>query len=445
MTATPNTTPRSASSGAARAEGPAAASDEYEEVPVPAEARRGLFSVSAVWVGFPMILTCAVFGGMIVFSLGFWHGMLAIGLGNLVLMLYVGSLSALAGRTGCNFALTAVETFGSRGYRVPSAFLATVVIGWFAFQTGLTGSILHDSFGWDQRLVTLLAGVAYLATTLLGIRALSVIGMVAAPVYLVLGSVAVGLAASRPGAGPLTAYPGGAGTSALSLGAAVTLVIATFIDSGTMTADFTRWSRSARQGFVAALTAFPIANTVAMVVGGLIVALGAASDPAHNGGSFLPILIAHGGVLVPVAAAFVLINLGSVCTHCLYNGAVGWAQLTGTTMRRLTVMLGALGVVLAVLGIWSYFEQWLNLLGVIVPPIGIVIILDQLVFAAGDRAASRVRWASFAGWGCGSAAALLCHLFAPWLSDAVIGMVVAGAVFAVLSRSTPGRVPASPR
>jgi hypothetical protein len=33
------------------------------------------------WLGFPMILICAGFDGLIVYSLGFWRGMLAIALG----------------------------------------------------------------------------------------------------------------------------------------------------------------------------------------------------------------------------------------------------------------------------------------------------------------------------------------------------------------------------
>jgi cytosine permease len=409
---------------------------EYEEIPVPPHARRSLFSVSAVWLGFPMILTCAVFGGLIVYSLGFWRGMLAIVLGNLVLMGYVGALSYVAGRSGKNFALTAIETFGRRGYLVPSGFLATVVIGWFAFQTGLTGSILHDSFGWNERLTTLAAGICFLAATLLGIRALSAIGMIAAPVYLILGGVAIWFAAEQSTAATVTSYPGEAGHAAMSLGAAVTLVIASFIDSGTMTADFTRWSRSGRQGFLASLSAFPIGNTIALVVGGVIVALGAASNPAVNRGTFLNVLIAHGGILVPLAAAFVLINLGSVCTHCLYNGAVGWGQLTGTTMRRLTVILGAAGIILAVAGIWSHFEQWLNLLGVIVPPIGTVLIFDQLVLphyaptvSGTSTCPAQIRWAAFAAWAAGSIAALLTHACAPWLSDAAIGILTAAGAF----------------
>jgi cytosine permease len=125
----------------------AATFDEYEDRPVPASARKSLFAVSSVWLGFPMILTCAVFGGMIVYSLGFWPGMAAIAVGNLILMAYVGLLSYQAGRTGENFALMAARTFGAKGYRIPAAFLTTVVIGWFAFQTGLTGSTLEASMG----------------------------------------------------------------------------------------------------------------------------------------------------------------------------------------------------------------------------------------------------------------------------------------------------------
>lgn len=417
--------------------------EEYEDRPVPRAARRSLASVSAVWLGFPMILTCAVFGGLIVYSLGFWWGMAAIVLGNLVLMGYVGALSYVAGRTGESFALSASRTFGARGYRVPAAFLATVVIGWFAFQTGLTGSTLAGSLGWNAALTSLGAGLGYVAVTLVGIRALAVIGVIAAPLYVALGVVAVVLAASGPGVGAVTSFAGGGGAGALGFGAAVTLVVASFIDSGTMTGDFTRWSRDGRSGFVASLAAFPFGNTVALVIGGVVVALGAATDPGSDGGNFLSILIGHGGILVPLAVVFVFVNLGSVCAHCLYNGAVGWSQLTGRRMRVLTVALGAVGTVLAVAGIWSYFESWLTLLGVVVPPIGTLLILDLLILPRRGLPPVDRAWRAdaFVGWAVGAAAALLAHLFAAWLSDAIVGIVVTAAVFVLLrsrSRATAG-------
>lgn len=93
---------------------------EFEHEPVPPAHRKSTVSVAAVWFGFPMILTCAVFGGLITAFLGFQLGLLAIILGNLVLMLYVGALSYLSGESGLNFALVASRVFGRYGYIIAS-------------------------------------------------------------------------------------------------------------------------------------------------------------------------------------------------------------------------------------------------------------------------------------------------------------------------------------
>ncbi|MDT5336556.1 MAG: cytosine permease [Mycobacterium sp.] len=408
--------------------------EEYEREPVPLSARKSLFSVSAVWVGFPMIMTSAVFSGIVIYNLGFVTGMLAIIVGDAVLMGYVGTLSYLAGRSGKNFALTAADTFGTKGFRVVSAFLSTLVIGWFAFQTGMVGSTLNVSMGWNAALITLLAGVLFVALTFVGIRAISWIGVVASALFVPLGIVAVVMAAGAGGLGSAWSYPGGAGAGAFSFGVAVTMVIACFADSGTMTADFTRWARDGKQGALAAFAAFPVAYFVAQLVGAFVVALGASAEPAATGGDFLHVLVGGGGVLVPLAIVFVFVNLGSVCAHCLYNGAVGFGNITGKTMRQLTIVLGAIGIAAAVAGIWSYFATWLNILGVLVPPIGIVLILDQVVLAARRApAGTALYWKPFAAWGIGAAVALGTHFYAPQLSDAIVAMVVGALAFTALS------------
>ncbi|CRZ17706.1 cytosine permease [Mycolicibacterium neworleansense] len=413
---------------------PSALGEEYENEPVPLSARKSLFSVSAVWVGFPMIMTSAVFAGIVVYNLGFGTGMAAILVGDLVLMAYVGTLSYLAGRSGKNFALTAADTFGTKGFRVVSAFLSALVIGWFAFQTGMVGSTLNLSMGWSAPWITLLAGVLFVALTFVGIRAISWIGVVASALFIPLGVVAVALAAADGGIGSALSYGGGAGAGAFSFGVAVTMVFACFADSGTMTADFTRWARNGKEGALAAFAAFPVAYFIAQLVGALVVALGAAAAADTAGGDFLHVLVSAGGILVPLAIVFVFVNLGSVCAHCLYNGAVGFGNITGKTMRQLTIVLGVVGTVAAVAGIWSYFATWLNILGVLVPPIGIVLILDQLVFA-GRRVASGagMYWKPFAAWAIGAGGALLTHFYAPQLSDAVVAMVVGGLAFTALA------------
>src|SRR6185295_18726121 len=227
------------------------------------------------------------------------------------------------------------------------------------------------------------------------------------------------------------------GGASMAFGAALTLVVATFADSGTMTADFTRWSRNGREGVLAAFSAFPVANLTAFLVGSVIVASGAIEDAATNGGNFLPI-IAHGhGVLLNVLAfIFVFVNLGSVCTHCLYNGAVGWSNILGTRMRLMTLVLGVIGTIAALAGIWNHFLDWLNILGVFVPPIGAVIITDQLFLARASarREESPLRVVALGAYAAGAGAAALVHYLAPEYSDALTGIVVGIASYLVLLR-----------
>ncbi|MFM0340724.1 purine-cytosine permease family protein [Paraburkholderia fungorum] len=410
--------------------------EEFEHQPVPLSHRHRLSSVAAVWFGFPMIITNAVFAGIIAYNLGFARALLAILIGNAILLAYVGTLSFIAGNTGRSFALQAERTFGKKGYAITSGFLASVVVGWFAFQTGLTGTTVHASFGWNETVTIVAATMLYTAVTFIGIRALSIVGMIAAPLYLILGCAAVYLIGSAHSLAGVLVYDGLGVNSMMSFGGAVTLVVATFADSGTMTADFTRWSKDGKSAVYATLTAFPFANMVAQVVGIVIVCAGAAAAPATEGGNFMSVLTSHGGVLSAIALIFVFVNLGSVCTHCLYNGAVGWGRIANRKMRTMTVLLGLLGGLLAVAGVWSLFLNWLNLLGVLVPPIGAVIIVDQIFVRhySYEDDLPNFRGSAFAAWAVGACAAVLVHATAPWFSDAVAGMLVGGVAYYALSQ-----------
>ncbi len=414
--------------------------EEFEHEAVPQGRRQSTASVAAVWFGFPMILTNAVFGGVIAYNLGFWRALVAIAIGNAILLLYVGTLSYIAGSTGRNFALQAEHTFGKYGYTVASGFLASIVIGWYAFQTGLTGTTVHQSFGWNETLIIVIAAILYTAVTFIGIRALSILGMIAAPLYVILGFVALALIAADHGLAGVLTYGGTVG--AMTLGSAVTIVVATFADSGTMTADFTRWAKSGPSAVYAALTAFPIANMVAQLFGMVIVCAGAAATPATSGGDFLPVLTSHGSVLAAIALIFVFVNLGSVCTHCLYNGAVGWSRIAGSKMRILTIVLGIIGGIAAIAGVWSLFLDWLNLLGIFVPPIGAVMITDQFLVRHYSDVGQvpNVRPTAFVAWALGAAVAIVVHYMAPSYSEAVAGLIVGAAsyyVLAVASRQAP--------
>lgn len=402
---------------------------EYEHSAVPEDKRKSLLSVTSVWVGFPMIITGAVTGAALVHGLGFTRGILAMVLGNLLLFAYVGLLSVLGAKHGYNFSLQASKTFGRKGYMVSSALLSTLVIGWFAVQTGLTGVSMGSVFHVNQVLIVVIAGVLYLLLTLLGIRALTVIGIISAPLFVILGLYSAIEAASNGNA--IMSYAGNP-NSQMAFWVGVTLVFALFADSGTMTADFTRWAKNRKHALIATFAAFPVSNLIAMIIGGVI-----AAATLSGTGDVFGVIVEKGGILTWIAVLFLFVNLGSVCSHCLYNGAVGWSHITGTKMRTMTIVLGIVGIVAAALGIWGFFINWLNLLGVIVPPIGTIIIMDQLVTRKSSTAIdANIRYQPFIAWGIGSAAALVANYQFPGMSTAIFGIIVTAIAYWLISKKS---------
>ena len=94
--------------------------EEYEHEPVPAAARRSAFSVTLVWLGFPMIITGAMTGSLLVLGMGFKSALVAMIIGNIIMFAYVGALGLLGTKRGMNFALIASIVFGKKGYVLAS-------------------------------------------------------------------------------------------------------------------------------------------------------------------------------------------------------------------------------------------------------------------------------------------------------------------------------------
>jgi cytosine permease len=408
--------------------------DEYEHVPVPAAARRSLFSVSLVWAGFPMIITGAMTGSILVLGMGFRHAVTAMIIGNLIMLFYVGSLGVLGTQRGMNFSLLASIVFGRKGYVIASGLLSTLLLGWYAVQTGITGALVSNTYHLNYVLMTVIAGVLYIGITVVGVRGLHYIGLVSIPLFLVLGLFAAGDTASHTNWQAIVNYGGNNGKVTMSMGSGLTVVIALFIDAGTVTADFNRWARNSRDSLIATICAFPLSNVIAMLIGGVMTAALAKpnANPFGADNLFGYLNGLQIGWLSILAAVFLYCNLGSVCSHCLYNSATGWSRVLRSHMRLMAVALGAIGIIVAAGNVWAFFIQWLSLLGVLVPPIGGVVLIDQYVLRRGATIDADFRMAPFLAWAVGSAVGLAVQFGAPALSTAISSMIAGAAAYYVL-------------
>jgi cytosine permease len=405
--------------------------EEYEHKPVPASARRSMFSVTMVWIGFPMIITGAMTGSVLVLGMGFKDALTAMIIGNLIMFCYVGALGLLGTRRGYNFALLASIVFGRKGYVFASGLLSTLLLGWYAVQTGITGNLISSTYGLNYIFMTIVAGVLYIGITFIGVRGLHWIGLVSVPLFIVLGIWVAADAAAGAGWSKIWAYAGNNGVASMSMGVGLTIVITLFIDAGTVTADFNRWAKDGASSLVATFSAFPFANLIAMLVGGIMTA--ALAKPNANPFGVDNMFGYMNGKqeiwLSVLAFIFLYCNLGSVCSHCLYNSATGWSRIMSSHMRLLAVVLGVIGIIVAAGNVWAFFIQWLSLLGILVPPIGAIILVDQYVARPNSEMAADWRGGAFVAWACGSVVAFFVDSMAPQWSTAISAALVGGIVY----------------
>ncbi|QKI88119.1 purine-cytosine permease family protein [Thiomicrorhabdus xiamenensis] len=412
--------------------------EEYEHCAVPANARRSMFSVSMVWIGFPMIITGAMTGSLLVMGMGFIDALWAMIIGNVLMFAYVGGLGLLGTKKGYNFALIASVVFGRKGYVLASGLLATLLLGWFAVQTGITGALINSAFDINYTMMAIIAGILYIAITFLGVRGLHWIGMISAPLFVILGLWVAFDAASTTTWAEIAAYPGNNPEVPMAFGIGLTMVIALFIDAGTVTGDFNRWAKDSKSSLVATFSAFPFANMIAMLVGGIMTAALAVPDanPFGADNMFGYMISQNIGWLAVVAFVFLLLNLGSVCSHCLYNAATGWSRIVGSHMRLLAVILGAIGIVIAATNVWAFFIEWLSLLGILVPPIGAIILIDQYLMRKDSEIDTDWRPKAFIAWAIGSVAAFIVEKSFPGLSTAVSSFIIGGLAYWVIMSSS---------
>jgi cytosine permease len=420
---------------------------EYEHEPVPLSARRSAFSVTMVWLGFPMIITGAMTGSLLVLGMGFKNALTAMIIGNIIMFAYVGALGLLGTKRGMNFALIASIVFGKKGYVLASGLLSTLLLGWYAVQTGITGALVSSTFGLNYVAMTVIAGLLYIAITFVGVRGLHWIGLASVPLFVALGLWVAFHAASTTTASAILDYAGNNGVASMSMGVGLTVVIALFIDAGTVTADFNRWAPTPAASLAATFSAFPFANLIAMLVGGVMTAALAVpnANPFGADNMFGYMNGAHLAWLSVLAFIFLYINLGSVCSHCLYNAATGWSRILGTHMRVMAVILGAIGIVVAAGNVWAFFIQWLSLLGILVPPIGAIILIDQYLLRPDAGINADWRPAPFIAWAIGSVCAFIVENWFPGLSTAISAAVAAGiAYYALAMVGLAGERAASP-
>ena len=370
---------------------------EYEFTPVADHARRGFFTLLVVMLGFTFFSASMYAGANLGNGLSAPRFLLAVLAGTVLLGLYTGLLAHIAARTGLSTHLLARRAFGKQGAILPSLLLGVTQVGWFGVGVAMFALPVAQLFPQFPRILLLAgSGACMTLTAYYGIKSLTILSIVAVPAIALLGSASMAKAFHDFGgvAAWFAMEPG----APLSLTAAIGICVGSFISGGTLTPDFTRYSRTPAISVSSTVIAFLIGNSLMFLFGAVASAFYQTNDISFA-------LMKQG--LIVVAIVVLGLNIWTTNDNALYAASLGFATLTNRTKRQFVLVNGLFGTGFALVA-YNHFVPWLNLLNLMLPSIGAILILDYFVVrrrAPEAAPEAGIRWAAVSAWACGFCAA----------------------------------------
>jgi cytosine permease len=406
--------------------------EDYANSPVPDSRTVNGWRVALIVTGFNIALPGFLNGAQIASALGLHQAVLVALIAGVVLCL-MGCLTAIVSvRTRLTTYLLAQRSFGTRGAALVNIVIALVHFGWFGVNVSFFGDAMvaatQEVLGVSGSFATfvLIGSLLMAITTIYGFRALDRLALFAVPILaLILGTVLV-MAMRRYG---IVSAPDPTPPEPMSFGMALSALIGSNLVTVAAMPDLTRYVRSSRQAVVGMALSFPLATPLLML---------AAAIPALASGEIdIMRLIVGFGLGVPALLVLILstwtINAGN-----LYSASL---SLTATFPRvaqwKFTLIAGAVGGGLAVVGIIDAFISFLLLLGAIIPPIAAIYVLDAW---RGHSTRSPVHWPAIVTWAVAAGGALAANAgyFTLTSVPALDATLIATAIYGVWMRMRGG-------
>lgn len=354
-----------------------AVADDFSRQPVPQDKTYSGFHIALIIVGgtigIPIFLMAAQIGG----SLGLQRAAMAFSIGCLVL----GSMGALTSYVGAKtrystYMLTEFA-FGRNGAKLANFVVAAALIGWYGVISNVFGQaawhVLHELYGISVSIsaTVIIGSILMVGISISGFKGIDKLALVLVPAMAGFMIYAASLSYGRIQSWDI---PSGV-SEPLTFPLAVSAVIGSYIAGVIIQPDYSRFARNIQHAMWAVFIALGISFPVVQFL--------AAIPSVATGEQDLMAIMLGLGIGVP---AFLLLLLGSWSSNVLnlYSSSLSLATIfTRVHLWQLTVIVGVMGTALAFLQVQDYLVSYLILLGIAIPPIGSIYIVDVLFVRRG--------------------------------------------------------------
>lgn len=419
-------------------------SDQYSHSPVPGGVTVAGWRVALIVASFSIGLPDFFNGAQNSLALGLRGAVMAAFLAAFALCIGSCFTAVVSVRTRLSTYLLVQRSFGRDGAVLINVVIALIHYGAF----GLNASFVGEAIGAAARangipenfvVAVIITSAVSAGATIVGIVALERLSLMIVPLLAIIFIAIAAIALHRYG---LVAAPVSDPPIPMRFGTAVTALIGAYMLAVATMPDLSRYIRTERGAIASMALSFPIATPLMMIT--------AALPALATGETSASKLVVSLGLGTPLLFVLTLPML-SVNAANLYSAGLALSTTFSKVRRWVFVVVGAtIGTVFALLGILDHFIQFLQLLGVIIPPIAAIYVIDAFtMFRDTDAAASlrdlpRVRWEAIGVW-LGSLAVILAeHVvgFSLTTVPALDATIIAAVAYSVVRKRT-ARLPSN--
>ncbi|MEZ0117558.1 UNVERIFIED_ORG: cytosine permease [Heyndrickxia coagulans] len=408
--------------------------DDYALSRVPSSGRQSLWNITIVRVGSLATISQFILGASLGYGMNFWQAFWATMFGSVILEVISFLLGYAGAKEGMSTSLLSRWTgFGRYGSSIIGAVIAISCIGWFGVQNAVfaQGIVQSTNGAISLPVAAAITGLGVTVLVIFGFKILSVTASIAVPAFLL--AVAVGiydvlnkssiteLMASAPAGKPLT------------MGVAATMVAGGFIIGAVITPDFSRFAKNGKDVFWMTMIGTIVGELGINMIAVLMALAAKTSDVAS-------IMMQTSGWLGALVVVFSTVKINNLN---LYSSSLGFTNIFDSILNvklnrgLVTLVIGIIGTLLSVMGILGRFTDFLVFLGVLVPPVAGIIVVDYFVLRTHKKEldASRIKgtlpeteenvnWVTMISWAAGFAVGYFVKIGIPSINSLVASAVV---------------------
>jgi len=345
--------------------------EDYATCPVPEHISTSGYNVAMINVGLVFSLLTMLTGAMFGLAIGIMNTIYVAICGSIFLVI-VGTIAGMVGsRVRLSSYMLMKFSFGTKGAIIINFILAVSLLGWFGVTLDLMGDgvqgLAQQEFDVDlpKWVYMIVGGTIMTVTAIFGFKGLNAIAPWVTPILALTLAVMVYHVLEITTWQELVAFEP---TGDITVGIAISAAIGSLISMMIAMPDFTRYTKTAMDSFLATFIPLLIAQPF-VYVGAAMAAI------AYQQDDILVIMTKSGlGVF-----AFLLVIMSSWISNVinLYSCSLGLSSIWLTVRKwKLEVFSGVVGTLLAVAGIMDHFIIFLELMSFIFVPAGSIYLSD---------------------------------------------------------------------